>query len=352
MEETGRSASLEKNPSDEEDDADGNHNNGGSSSNSTVEESERKGSPGSVRQYNRSKNPRLRWTPDLHRCFVHAVERLGGQDRATPKLILQMMNVRGLSIAHVKSHLQMYRSKKIDDSGQVIGLRGNVMERSIGRHLGYLRQLPMLQGLYQSPLTCSRQEDSPWFSHGRWIRKQYPRRDGNGLARPRFPGSAPEMIFGYPARPRALQELQKSKSTLADRLGERLFAAHQSLQLPNQHRSEGSLDEASNSTDGDVKRHRQERPAGHPDPPNSTRCWNGDDCGLDLTLSLKVSTGNEKKRRAPEDEEDEGSLLSLSSFSLPSKTRNMAVGTKLPMLREEGISDQPTRVTSTLNLTI
>ncbi|CAN6177902.1 unnamed protein product [Urochloa humidicola] len=67
-----------------------------------------------VRQYNRSKLPRLRWTPDLHMSFVHAVERLGGQERATPKLVLQMMNVRGLSIAHVKSHLQMYRSKKLD----------------------------------------------------------------------------------------------------------------------------------------------------------------------------------------------------------------------------------------------
>ncbi|KAJ3702199.1 hypothetical protein LUZ61_005904 [Rhynchospora tenuis] len=71
-----------------------------------------------VRQYIRSKMPRLRWTPDLHLAFVNAVERLGGQERATPKLVLQQMNVRGLSIAHVKSHLQMYRNKKLDDSGQ------------------------------------------------------------------------------------------------------------------------------------------------------------------------------------------------------------------------------------------
>lgn len=50
----------------------------GSSSNSTVEESEKK--PSSVRPYVRSKMPRLRWTPDLHLRFMHAVERLGGQE--------------------------------------------------------------------------------------------------------------------------------------------------------------------------------------------------------------------------------------------------------------------------------
>ncbi|KAL6197646.1 hypothetical protein ACLB2K_033252 [Fragaria x ananassa] len=65
-----------------------------------------------VRPYVRSKVPRLRWSSDLHRCFVHAVERLGGEDRATPKLIMQIMNVKGLTISHVKSHLQMCRSMK------------------------------------------------------------------------------------------------------------------------------------------------------------------------------------------------------------------------------------------------
>ncbi|KAG6535984.1 hypothetical protein ZIOFF_001021 [Zingiber officinale] len=114
-----------------------------------------------VRQYKKSDAPRMRWTEELHRSFVAAVEFLGGETskflllfffffdrllkqnesegsvdylpvqfesllleqemkierernvrrrRATPKRILEAMGVKGIGMSQVKSHLQMYRS--------------------------------------------------------------------------------------------------------------------------------------------------------------------------------------------------------------------------------------------------
>ena len=59
--------------------------------------------------------PRMvRWTPPLHQRFLEACNRLGGPHKATPKQILVVMNVQGVTLNHIKSHLQKHRTQLLD----------------------------------------------------------------------------------------------------------------------------------------------------------------------------------------------------------------------------------------------
>lgn len=55
-----------------------------------------------------TRKARRSWSPELHRLFVDALQKLGGA-QATPKQIRELMNVEGLTNDEVKSHLQKYR---------------------------------------------------------------------------------------------------------------------------------------------------------------------------------------------------------------------------------------------------
>uniref|UniRef100_A0A1J3FG83 Myb family transcription factor APL n=2 Tax=Noccaea caerulescens TaxID=107243 RepID=A0A1J3FG83_NOCCA len=63
--------------------------------------------------------PRLKWTCELHHRFIEAVNQLGGPNKATPKGLMKTMEIPGLTLYHLKSHLQKYRlgkSLKFDDN--------------------------------------------------------------------------------------------------------------------------------------------------------------------------------------------------------------------------------------------
>ncbi|XP_073051481.1 uncharacterized protein [Primulina eburnea] len=323
----------------DENDSERKINGGSSSNNSCVEESSKKPS---VRPYVRSKTPRLRWTPDLHLRFLQAVERLGGQERATPKLVLQLMNMKGLNIAHVKSHLQlsiylqMHRSKKFEEPNyQGMANDGGLVVEGVDRNIYNLSRLPFLPNFNQ------RYGDVFWNGEARWI-------DGTGFYE--------RMLSSHYYRSENL-DLYTKLASYNERSDPR--SNEMKCEFGSSHKQETCLNQSNPVGLKSIQLHKavnQQRISSDHDHEKSTPSSIGQnmstkrdmtlkrkatDCelGLNLTLGL-ISRNHEQLIR--EREEESNLSLSLYPTSSSSKFRKL----------NENLSSESRSGVSTLDLTL
>ncbi|KAL5221960.1 hypothetical protein ABZP36_026673 [Zizania latifolia] len=173
---------------------------------------------------NMAARQRLRWTNELHDRFVEAVAQLGGPDRATPKGVMRIMGVPGLTIYHVKSHLQKYRLAKYvpdpsaDDNKAEDKDPGNMLaalEGSSGMQISEALKLQMeVQKRLHEQLEVQRQLQLRIEAQGKYLQKiieEQQRVIGAGASRATSSEQLPDSERTNPSTP--VQSVPPSKNS-------------------------------------------------------------------------------------------------------------------------------------------
>ncbi|KAE8673603.1 RNA-binding family protein, putative isoform 1 [Hibiscus syriacus] len=174
---------------------------------------------------------RIRWIPELHELFLNAVDRLGGPESATPKNILNLMNVEGLNIYHVKSHLQKYRlakditelkhdksSKFEEKKATLIQSDGNI-ERDMSNNMQVVETLQMqvqVQKLLHEQLRVQRELQLQIEHQGQLLKKLMDERLKSGSASANKKTSSPndKPVLSSPDTASLLQKSRSVKSII------------------------------------------------------------------------------------------------------------------------------------------
>ncbi|XP_024021465.1 myb family transcription factor PHL7 isoform X2 [Morus notabilis] len=189
---------------------------------------------------------RLRWTHDLHERFVDAVQQLGGPDRATPKGVLRVMGVQGLTIYHVKSHLQKYRlAKYLPDSLSDVDKKepGDALSNldgSSGMQITEALKLQMeVQKRLHEQLEVQRQLQLRIEAQGKYLKKIIEEQQrlsgvlsetpGTELSAPAVGDNHPESDKTEPATPAPTSEAPLQDKTAKERTAAKSLSVDESL---------------------------------------------------------------------------------------------------------------------------